>query len=274
MTEARMQETPSYAPGTFCWVELATTDGEAAKKFYTGLFGWTIDDRPMGPGMVYTMLNLDGKNAGALYKMEQDMITQGVPSHWSSYVLVTSADESAAKAKELGATVLAGPFDVQTHGRMAVIQDPTGAVFALWQPNDNKGAGVVNVANSFCWNELMTTDTTKDGDFYTGLFGWGKDTQNFGPLEYTMFQNGERPAGGMLKITPEMGPIPPNWLVYFAVDDCDAKTQKAKELGGSVMKPPDDIPGIGRFSILTDPQGAAFALIKLENPEAAAERKA
>jgi predicted enzyme related to lactoylglutathione lyase len=274
MTEARMQETPSFAPGTFCWVELATTDNEAAKKFYSGLFGWTIDDRPMGPGMVYTMLNLDGKQAGALYKMEQDLITQGVPPHWSSYVLVTSADETAAKAKELGATVLAGPFDVATHGRMAVLQDPTGAVFSLWQANDHKGATVVNVPNSFCWNELMTTDTAKDGDFYTGLFGWGKDTQNFGPLEYTMFANGERPAGGMLKITQEMGPIPPNWLVYFAVDDCDAKTRKAKELGGSVMKPPDDIPGIGRFSILTDPQGAAFALIKLENPEASAERKA
>ena len=274
MTEARMQETPSYAPGTFCWVELGTTDSEAAKKFYTELFGWTIDDHPMGPGMVYTMLNLEGKNVGALYQMEQAMLTQGIPPHWSSYVLVTSADESAAKAKELGATVLAGPFDVTTVGRMAVVQDPTGAVFALWQAGTHKGAGVVNVPGSSCWTELMTTDTTTAGDFYTGLFGWGKDTQNFGPLEYTMFQNGGRPAGGMLKVTPEMGPMPPNWLVYFAVADCDVATRKAKELGGSVMKPPDDIPGIGRFSILTDPQGAAFALIKLENAEAAAERKA
>ncbi|MEP6819935.1 MAG: VOC family protein [bacterium] len=274
MTEARMQETPKYAPGTFCWVELGTTDSEAAKKFYTGLFGWTPDDRLVGPGMVYTMLNLDGKNTGALYQMEPEKLAQGVPPHWLSYVLVTSADESAAKAKELGATLLAGPFDVTTVGRMAVIQDPTGAVFALWQAGTHQGAGVVNVANSFCWNELMTTDTTRDGEFYTGLFGWGKDTQNFGPLEYTMFSNNERPAGGMLQITPDMGPIPPNWLVYFAVDDCDAKTQKATELGGSVMQQPDDIPNIGRFSILTDPQGAAFALIKLENPEAAAERKA
>ena len=274
MTEARMQETPDYAPGTFCWVELATTNAEAAKKFYSGLFGWTPDDRPVGPDMVYTMLNLDGKNAGALYQLDAEKQAQGIPPQWLSYALVTSADETAAKAKELGATIMAGPFDVMTVGRMAVVQDPTGAVFALWQAKDHKGAGVVNVANSFCWNELMTTDTAKDGDFYTGLFGWGKDTQNFGPMEYTMFSNGGRPAGGMLQITPQMGPIPPNWLVYFAVDDCDAKTRKAKELGGSVMKPPDDIPNIGRFSILTDPQGAAFALIKLENPEESAQRKA
>jgi predicted enzyme related to lactoylglutathione lyase len=186
-----------------------------------------------------------------------------------SYVLVASADDTAATATKLGGTLLAGPFDVMTFGRMAVIQDPTGAVFSLWQAKDHNGAAVVNVPNSFCWNELMTTDTAKDGEFYCAIFGWGKDTQNFGPLEYTMFSNGERPAGGMLQITPEMGPIPPNWLVYFAVDDCDAKTKKATELGGSVMKPPDDIPGIGRFSILTDPQGAAFALIKLENPQPA-----
>src|SRR3977135_3464830 len=267
MTEARMQETPQYAPGTFCWVELATTDTEAAKKFYSGLFGWTIEDRPVGPDMVYTMLNLDGKNAGALYPLDKEKQAQGSPPHGLSYASVTNADETAAKAKELGATILAGPFDVMTFGRMAVIQDPTSAVFALWQPKDHKGAGVVNVPNSFCWNELMTTDTAKDGDFYTGLFGWGKDTQNFGPLEYTMFSNGDRPAGGMLKITPEMGPIPPNWLVYFAVDDCHAKTQKANDLGATTMKPPDDIPGVGRFSILTDPQGAAFALIKLNPPQ-------
>ena len=267
MTEARMQETPQYAPGTFCWVELGTTDSAAAKKFYSGLFGWTIEDRPVGPDMVYTMLNLDDKNAGALYPLDKEKQAQGIPPHWLSYASVTNADETAAKAKELGATILAGPFDVMTFGRMAVIQDPTSAVFALWQPKDHKGAGVVNVPNSFCWNELMTTDTAKDGDFYTGLFGWSKKTQNFGPLEYTMFSNGERMAGGMLKITPEMGPIPPNWLVYFAVDDCDAKTQKANDLGATTMKPPDDVPGVGRFSILTDPQGAAFALIKLNPPQ-------
>src|SRR3977135_1757250 len=149
MTEARMQETPSYAPGTFCWVELATSDSDAAKKFYTGLFGWTPEDRPVGPEMVYTMLNLDGKSVGALYQMEPERLTQGVPPNWQSYVLAESADDSATKAKELGATLLAGPFDVMTAGRMAVVQDPTGAVFGLWQTGEHKGAGVVNVPNSF-----------------------------------------------------------------------------------------------------------------------------
>jgi len=267
MTEARMQETPEYKLGTFCWVELATSDGEAAKKFYTQLFGWTYEDHPMGPGMVYTMLKLNGKDVGALYKLMAEQVSKGVPPNWLSYVSVTSADESTAKAKELGATILKDAVDVMTVGRMSVIQDPTGAVFALWQARDSKGAAIYNVPNSLCWNELMTTDTAKDKQFYTNLFGWGTDTQKFGDLEYTMFQNGDRGAGGMLQITPEMGPIPSNWLVYFAVDDCDAKVKKATELGAKVMKPADDIPGVGRFAIMVDPQGAAFAVIKLDNAQ-------
>jgi predicted enzyme related to lactoylglutathione lyase len=268
MTEARMQETTEYKPGTFCWVELATSDGETAKKFYTELFDWSFVDNPIGPDMVYTMLKKDGKDAGALYQMPKEMASQGIPPNWLSYVSVTSADESAAKAKELGGTLLKEPFDVSDVGRMAVIQDPTGAVFAVWQPGTHKGAAIVNVPGSFTWNELMTTDTAKDGDFYNKLFGWKLDPQQFGPIQYTMLINGDRPNGGMLAITPEMGAIPPNWLVYFAVDDCDGKVQKATELGARVMKPADDIPGVGRFAILFDPQGAAFAIIKLENAPA------
>jgi uncharacterized protein len=267
MTEARLQETTEFKPGTFCWVELATSDNEAAKTFYTKLFGWTYVDNPMGPDMVYTMLKLNGKDVGGLYKMMPDQEAQGIPPNWLSYVSVANADEAAEKAKVAGGTILQKPFDVSTIGRMAVLQDPTGAVFALWQAGTHPGAGIYNVPSSFTWNELMTTDTQKAGDFYSTLFGWTKDVQNFGPLEYTMFKNGERGAGGMLKITPEMGPIPPNWLVYFAVEDCDATAQKTTELGGSIMKPADDIPGVGRFAVLLDPQGAAFAIIKLENPQ-------
>lgn len=267
MTEARMQESPEYAPGTFCWVELGTTDGEAAKKFYTELFGWSFDDHPMGPAGVYTMLKQDGKDIGGLYQMPAEMTSQGIPPNWLSYALVTNADEAAAKAKELGATLMKEPFDVMDVGRMAVVQDPTGAVFALWQAGTNKGSGIANVPNSFCWNELSTPDVEKAGDFYTGLFGWGKKVQEMGPMTYTSFMNGERPAGGMYKPSPEMGDVPPNWLVYFAVEDADAMVTKASELGAKICAPPMDIPDTGRFAILQDPQGAAFAIIKLAIPQ-------
>lgn len=268
MSEARTQETPDYKPGTFCWVELGTTDGEAAKKFYTELFGWDFNDHPMGPDMVYTMLTLDGKEVGALYQMSGEMTSQGIPPNWLSYASVTSADESAAKAKELGATLMKEPFDVMEVGRMAVIQDPTGAVFAIWQAGHHKGAQVVNVPNSLCWNELSTSDTTKAGDFYTGLFGWGKDVKEMGPMTYTSFMNGDRPAGGMYTPTPEMGEIPPHWLVYFAVDDTDAKLTKANDLGATTIVPAMDIPGTGRFAVIQDPQGAVFGIIKLNTPPA------
>jgi predicted enzyme related to lactoylglutathione lyase len=267
MTEAGTQAVVEYKPGTFCWVELGTLDGEAAKKFYTELFGWTFNDAPIGPSEVYTMLKLDGKEVGALYRMPSEMTSAGVPPHWLSYVSVTNADESAAKAKELGGTLMKEPFDVMTVGRMAVVQDPTGAVFALWQAGTHKGAGVVNVPNSFCWNELSTSDTDKAGDFYTGLFGWGKNVQQMGPeFSYTSFMNGDRPAGGMYKPTPEMGEIPPHWLVYFAVDDTDAMVTKANELGATTIVPPADIPGTGRFAVVQDPQGAVFGIIKLDGP--------
>ena len=266
MTEAAVKEATGFAPGTFCWIELGTSDGPAAKDFYTKLFGWDYVDNPIGPDMVYTMLKRDGKDVGALYQLMPDMVRQGIPPNWMSYVSTSNVDETTAKAKELGATIFKEPFDVFTVGRMSVIQDPTGAAFALWQAGTHAGAGVYNVPGSFCWNELGTRDTTKAKEFYTKLFGWTADTQNFG-MEYTMFQNNGRGAGGMYQLTPEMGQVPPHWLVYFAVDDCDAKVTQAESLGAKTCKPADDIPGIGRFAILTDPQGAAFAIIKLDNPQ-------
>lgn len=266
MSEARMQEVPEYKPGTFCWVELGTSDAQAAKDFYTKLFGWDFEDHEMGPEGVYTMLKLNGKDVGALYQLTSEMTTHGVPPHWMSYVAVTSADEAAEKAKALGATLMKEPFDVFTVGRMAVVQDPTGAMFSLWEGKDHKGAGIYNVSNTLCWNELLTNDIQKAGDFYTNLFGWTKE--QFGG-DYTIFKNGDRGAGGMYQITAEMGPVPPNWLVYFAVDDCDATAQRTAELGGTVLRAPEDIPTIGRFAILQDPQSATFAIIK---PEPQAEQ--
>lgn len=256
-----MQETPEIKPGNFCWVELGTSDNEAAKNFYSKLFGWEIQDNPMGPDMVYTMLKLGGKDVGGLYKLMPDMVAQGVPPHWLTYVAVTNADEKVEEAKAAGATIMNGPFDVATHGRMAVIKDPTDAVFAIWQPLDTAGSGVWGAPGSACWSELGTGNTQKAAEFYTKVFGW--TTEPFGDF-YTLFKNEGRGIGGTYKLMPEMGPVPPHWLVYFAVDDCDAAVQKATELGAKVMKPAEEIPGVGRFAILVDPQGAAFAVIKTQ----------
>src|SRR6185295_17517171 len=253
MTDTATQPQIENAPGSFCWIELATTDGEAAKKFYRGLFGWEAQDNPMGPGMVYTMLKLNGKDVGALYKKGEEM--KQVPTHWASYVSVESADEVAAKAKSLGGNVMMEPFDVAEHGRMAVIADPTGAVFSIWQAKQHKGVGVKGETNSLCWNEVLTNDTAKAADFYTKLFGWKTKTDS-GGSPYTEFINGEDHIGGMMQIQPQMGPMPPNWGIYIAVEDCDGTVAKATSMGARTYVPPTDIPNVGRFAVLADPQGA------------------
>jgi predicted enzyme related to lactoylglutathione lyase len=210
------------------------------------------------------MLTKNGKRVGALYQMSAQQ--QGVPPHWNSYVTVASADDSAAQAKKLGGNVMLEPFDVLDAGRMAVVADPTGAVFSLWQPKRHIGADLVNEPGAFCWNELYTTDPNKAADFYRGLFGWTKDARHMDYGEYVIFNQGGRQMCGMMQIPKEWGPVPPHWLVYFAVDDCDASVAKATSLGAKAMMPPMDIENVGRFAMLTDPEGAGFAVIKLNAP--------
>ncbi len=252
-----MPEVTKHEPGSFCWAELATTDDGSAKKFYTTLFGWGFDDMPAGPGMIYTTLKKGDKSVGALYKLGPDQ--KGVPPHWNTYVSVASADGTARKAKELGGKVLMEPFDVMDLGRMAIVEDPQGARICVWEPKKHIGAMVVNEPGALCWAELDTTDTDSAKSFYTGLFGWGAKVSP----EYTEWQQGGASIGGMMKIPKEWGPVPPNWLVYFATADCDATAKKAGELGGGTIVPPTDIPEAGRFCVLRDPQGAVFAVYKM-----------
>jgi uncharacterized protein len=253
----------THAPGTFCWADLGTSDAAAAKRFYAGLFGWQYQDMPMGEGASYTMFELGGKRVAALYPQDAQQQAQGVPPNWLSYIAVESADHAAERTRALGGAVLMEPFDVYEVGRMALVQDPTGAVVALWEPRTHPGAGVVGEPGSLCWNELNTGEPDRAAEFYTGLLSWETEKQPMGDFVYTYFTQGERRNGGMMRTTPEMGPIPPHWAVYFAVDDCDGQAARAATLGGKVLVPPTDVPGVGRFSILQDPQGASFAIIRL-----------
>jgi predicted enzyme related to lactoylglutathione lyase len=258
-----MPEVTQHAPGAFCWVELGTTDVASAKKFYASILDWDYQDVPAGP-MTYTIVKRRGKDVAGLYELDAEMRKQGVPPHYMSHVATANADESAKKAQELGGTILMAPFDVMDQGRMAVLKDPTGASFAVWQPKQHAGVGLLNEHGALCWNELMTNDVGAARKFYTSLFGWDAQDQDMGPGGmYTMFNSGGRPVGGMMAIAPEMGPVPPNWTVYFDVDNVDARVKTAQGGGAQVLVPPTDIPGIGRFSALIDPQGAAVSLITL-----------
>jgi predicted enzyme related to lactoylglutathione lyase len=257
-----MSTVETHSPGSFCWVELGTTNARAAKAFYGGLFGWQPDDMPMGNDQFYTMLQIDGKAIGALYELDEEMRRMGIPPHWLQYIAVASADDTAAQVKKLGGTVMKGPFDVFDAGRMAVIHDPTGAVFAIWQPNRNIGTRIVGEPHTLCWSELVTNDSPKGIDFYTKLFGWTTKPGLASPRDYIEIWNGTRPIGGVIQMAAELGDIPSHWMPYFLVTGCEASAGKSKDLGGSVQVRPSDIPGVGRFAVIADPQGAVFSLFQ------------
>jgi len=258
-----MSVVEKHAPGSFCWVELGTTNASAAKTFYNALFGWQSQDMPMGPDQFYTMLNLGGKTVGALYNLDKNMLQMGIPPHWMLYIAVSNADEAAAKAKALGATVMKEPFDVFGAGRMAVIRDPAGATFCIWQANQHGGTQLAGEPNTLCWSELWTSDTAKAVEFYTKLFGWTTKKSTDAPTEYIELSNQGCPMGGMMQIMKEWGNVPPAWAPYFMVTDCDASAAKINQLGGSTKMPPTDIPKVGRFAVVTDPQGAVFQIIQM-----------
>ena len=216
----------------------------------------------MGEGMAYTTLQVKGQPAAGMYGLTSDMLKQGVPPHWMVYFTVLDATQSAAKAKELGGKIVAGPLDAHDIGRMAVIEDPTGAKFALWQPLRHIGAKIVNEIGTPAWPELATRDSGKAESFYTELLGWGAKKSQM-PVPYTEWQLGGQSIGGMMEMDGKWGEAPPHWMIYIMVADCDAVAEKAAQLGGTICVPPTDIPKVGRFAVLTDPQGAYFSIIQI-----------
>jgi predicted enzyme related to lactoylglutathione lyase len=252
-----MGERTQHAPGTFSWVDLATTDQDAARAFYGALFGWEADDMPAGEGVTYSMMRVGDKHVAAIAPQPEAQREAGVPPLWNSYVTVASADTTAALAAELGGTVHAPPFDVLDAGRMAVIQDPQGAFFMVWEPKRHIGAGLVNAPGALVWNELASNDLDGSTAFYAALFGWSIAPFEGSEQLYLSIKNGERSNGGIRAATPPG--VPPHWLVYFGVDDLDASIDRVRELGGTLHAGPIDIQ-MARIAIVADPQGAVFAL--------------
>ncbi|HWT23325.1 MAG TPA: VOC family protein [Solirubrobacteraceae bacterium] len=250
----------SYPPGTFSWAELATSDAAGAKGFYTALFRWDYDDNPIGEGQVYSLALRDGERVAALFASDE-------PPHWNCYVTVASADESTARATDLGGTVLADPFDVMDLGRMSVIADPTGAALSLWEPLGNIGAALVNTPGSMTWNDLVTPDPDAAARFYEALFGWTTEAVEGGG-GYRVIRNGERSNGGIMPLDPErMGAdTPASWMPYFGHEDVEAAVAEVPGLGGRAFMGPMQLPG-GTIAVLGDPQGAVFAVFTGEYDE-------
>lgn len=260
----------SHALGSLCWNELHTRDTARAAAFYTAVVGWKAHTCASTGGPAYTeWVTASGQHTGGMMAMPAE-VPAGVPANWAVYITVANADEAAARAVKLGGRIVAPAFDVPKVGRMAAIADPQGAVVHILAPlPECKPRGPQSEPGSFCWAELLTNDPVASERFYGALFGWTVTRMPMPFGDYTLFwAAGANPesksgcVGGMMKILPDMGPIPPNWLSYIMVDDVDAAAGRASAAGGKVCAPPTDIPGVGRFAVITDPTGATCAIFK------------
>lgn len=254
-----MSERTSYAPGTPCWVDLATPDLEAAEGFYGPLFGWEIPELPNSAEMGgYRRAKKGGRDvAGAMPLMQE-----GQPPAWSTYVSVDDADAISRAIQENGGTMIAEPMEVASYGRLAMFTDPEGAFFGIWQPLDFAGAELVNEPGAFSWNELETRDPAAAKEFYGRVFGWEWEAEEGpGGMTYNVARIGEDRVAGMADISGRMpDEIPAHWMTYFSVASTEEAIEKVESGGGAVQFGPIDIP-VGRFAMATDPAGAAFAVV-------------
>jgi predicted enzyme related to lactoylglutathione lyase len=288
-----MLERDGYIPGVPCWIDTTQADPEAAALFYVGLFGWELEDvmPPDSPGKYFIARLRGGDVAGVGSQPE------GAPpvALWNTYIWVESADEAADKVRAAGGQVVTEPFDVMESGRMAVVSDPEGAVFCVWQAKQHKGAQIVNEPGSLNFNSLNTRDVAGAKAFYGAVFGWtaldlgrgggvmwqlpgyGEFLERSDPGLRERMAEGGAPEGfadvvaAATAIPADQPDVPAHWSVTFAVDDADAVAAKAKELGGTVLVPPLDAPWV-RMTVISDPQGATFVASKFvpENRDLAA----
>ena len=247
-----MGERTSYTPGTFCFADLGTDQRERAARFYGDLFGWSAGALEGA----YTMFTLEDKPVAGMFEAPEDYATS-----WLSYISVDDADTVAAAARKRGGTVLLEPRPVSDEaniGRSAVIRDPQGAVVALWEPGEHRGAGLVNQVGTMVWNQLATTDVDAALGFYAELFGWTTEPFEDDEGDYLNLRNREGwQNGGVMAVPTEE--TPPHWQVLFTVEDAQTAVTRVEELGGGVILPATET-AAGNVAFVDDPAGAAFGL--------------
>lgn len=250
----------TYQHGRFTWFECYTNDVERVRVFYSELFGWNIDPMQRSDGSIYQLIKSGQTGIGGLMSLTPDHATQ---PFWLSYLSVANVDEIARRVVSEGGTRVQEGFDIPGVGRIAVVQDPQGAILALFKgetgdPEEAEGPG------SWWWNELWTTSDQDALRFYRAVFGYSQDSMEMGDEStYYILMQGDLPRGGLMQSPDEL--LPPNWLPYVRVEDCDRTAEGATTLGGKVLSPPSDIPNVGRVTVLSDPSGARIAAIAPTN---------
>jgi predicted enzyme related to lactoylglutathione lyase len=255
-----MAETMAAVVNKPAWVDLASSNAQASRRFYSDLFGWGVEVSPDPQYGGYGIARLGGQDvAGIGPKMSPE-----APDAWSLYLGTRDADEAARQVEAAGGTVVAAPFDVGDQGRMAVFQDPSGAFISVWQ-GTRMGGFQTDAPNSFGWAELNARGADRAIPFYTRVFGWTTRTSDMGEgrAPYTEFLLDGESVAGAWEMNPAVpAQVPSYWQVYFAVADVDVAFASALDAGARELVSPQDFPG-GRFAIVTDPQGASFGLLRV-----------
>lgn len=260
----------SYDNGVFSWVDLMTTDPEAAKTFYSELFSWSFVDMPVEGMPPYSMAfkhdGLKDRRVAALFEMPSEKIG-AMPPHWQSYINVTDIEKSIKSCEEHGGKILNPICDILDSGRMAVVMDPTNAVVNLWEPKSHIGAELVNEVNTYCWAELQTRGAHRAVEFYQAVFGWGIEIDEKPPQYVIGLVNGRYNCGifDMDKVNLPIN-IPSQWAAYFNVENLDESIEKVRALGGKTMTDPIEIDP-GRFATIMDPQGAVLTMMQVNQPD-------
>ena len=249
-------------PGVPNWVDLGTPDLEDTIRFYSALFGWEaeVSGEEYGGYTTFRLNGLAAAGAGPLYG-------EGQQTAWSTYISTDDTDLVAARVEAAGGKVLVAPFDVMYQGRMAAFLDQAGAPFSVWQPGTMHGADVFDAPGALTWNELTTRDVEGSAAFYGEVFGWvARESSMGGGMSYIVWELNGRPIAGMQPMDGGEWPddLPPHWMIYFAVADCDDSAAYAQSLGGRVVRPPTSLP-IGRYAVLTDSQGGTFSILQSAN---------
>jgi predicted enzyme related to lactoylglutathione lyase len=246
-----MSERDSYPAGVPCWVDNLVPDVQAAMHFYGEFFGWEFDGP--GPGDYY-VAKLRGSDVAGI-----GQAPPGVPPGWNTYVSVASADDTAGAASR----VVLEPFDALPAGRLAALEDPSGAIIGVWEPGERKGCQRVNEASAYAMSALHTPDPDVAAGFYREVFGWEIDEFAPGVSLFRLpgYVGGEPaqpvPRDVIAVMAKDDGPA--RWSVDFWVTDADAAAAQAPNLGGSVIVAPfDSIPT--RQAVIADPFGAVFSV--------------
>lgn len=252
-----------FAEGTPCWVEVALADLEAGMRFYGELFGWTYADPGFTGRSLFVYAVSDGKKVAALApKLDGRM-----PTAWGVYFATDNAAALARKVKDAGGQMVTDPVPVPPLGTMAVAADPGGAVFGLWQAGTHAGFEKRDEPGSFCWTEVYSRRKALTDPFYETVFGFqgfdleetGQDFRTWSPAGADA---GPDTAIGGRSVIGDVFPaeMPDHFMIYFVVEDCDEAAATAVAQGGRIQAEPFDTP-YGRIAVLTDNQGATFAVL-------------